>query len=86
MTSTHTPTRRQLKGVVVSHAPEKTIVVRVDRTVLHPKYGKRLTRGERYQVHDEMNAYKTGDLVLFEECRPYSKNKRWRVISRIEKI
>jgi len=73
--------RRTFTGVVVSDKMSKTIVVRVDRTIVHPKYGKRYTRSRTYKVHDETNAHKTGEKVSFVECRPISKDKRWRVLN-----
>jgi small subunit ribosomal protein S17 len=72
--------RRKFTGVVVGNKNEKTIVVRVDRTVVHPKYKKRYVQSRKYQVHDEHNEYVEGDKVTFVECRPYSKTKRWRVL------
>ncbi len=74
------PAVRTLRGVVVSDKMDKTIVVRVDRTVVHAKYGKRYLRSQTYKVHDEKNAHKTGDTVSFAECRPLSRDKRWRVV------
>ncbi len=71
--------RRSFTGVVVSDKMDKTIVVRVDRTVVHPKYGKRYTQSRKYKVHDETNTHKTGETVAFVECRPLSRDKRWRV-------
>ena len=68
-------------GTVVSDKMEKTIVVQVDRTVVHPKYGKRYVRSKKYHVHDETNQYTVGQKVRFQECRPYSKTKRWRVLA-----
>lgn len=79
--STQQTQRRTLKGTVVSDKMAKTIVVRVDRTVIHPKYGKRYVRSQNYHVHDEKNAFHVGDTISFQECRPYSKTKRWRVVS-----
>lgn len=80
--STHAQAlRRTLKGTVVSDKMDKTIVVRVDRTVVHPKYGKRYVRSKKYHVHDEKNVHKVGEAVSFQECRPYSKTKRWRVVN-----
>ena len=76
--------RRTLRGVVVSDKMDKTIVVRVDRTVVHPKYGKRYTQSRRFKVHDEKDAYKTGDVVEFVEAGPISRDKRWRVAGKIE--
>lgn len=72
--------KRKFRGVVVSTSMAKTIVVRIDRTVVHPKYGKRYTRSRKYKVHDETSVHKIGDVVEFVECRPLSKDKRWRVI------
>ena len=73
--------RRSFTGVVVSDKMDKTIVVRVDRTVVHPKYGKRYVQSRKYKVHDETNAHKTGETVSFVECRPLSRDKRWRVVT-----
>jgi small subunit ribosomal protein S17 len=72
---------RQFTGVVVSAKNDKTIVVRVDSVKKHPKYQKRYVVSRRYKVHDEKNAYKVDDKVSFVECRPLSKDKRWRVIA-----
>jgi len=80
--STTSVIHRRFSGTVVSDAGDKTIVVRTERTVLHPKYGKRYVRGTRYHVHDEDNRFKVGDRVEFEESRPYSRTKCWRVIYR----
>ena len=78
--STNQKKIRSFEGIVVSNKMQKTLVVRVDRIVLHPKYKKRYTMSKRYKVHDEKNLHKTGDVVQFVECRPLSKEKRWRVI------
>lgn len=72
--------QRTFTGVVVSDKMDKTIVVRVDRTVVHPKYGKRYVRSRKFKVHDETNAHKAGETVSFVETRPMSKDKRWRVV------
>ncbi|MCB1180632.1 MAG: 30S ribosomal protein S17 [Chlamydiia bacterium] len=73
--------RRQKKGVVVSSKMTKTVVVRVDRTFRHPKYGKVIKRFKKYYAHDdESNTLKEGDKVTIEETRPFSKLKRWRVL------
>lgn len=69
---------------MVSHRMEKTAVVRVLQIKVHPKYGKRYRMSERYKVHDEKNEYKIGDQVVFEECRPLSKEKRWRIIEKVK--
>jgi len=71
--------KRELEGLVVSDKMQKTIVVRVDRVKTHPKYGKQFVVSKRYKVHDEKGEYKTGDKVVFVECRPLSRDKRWRV-------
>ncbi len=72
--------RRKYNGVVESVKMDKTIVVRVDRTVVHPKYGKRYVKSRKFHVHNENGTYKEGDKASFIECRPYSKTKRWRVL------
>lgn len=71
---------RTFSGIVVSDSMQKTIVVRVDRVRIHRLYGKRSVVGKRFKVHDEKGQYKVGDTVSFAECRPFSKEKRWRVI------
>lgn len=72
--------KKRFNGIVVSDKMDKTVVVRVDRVRAHPKYKKRYTVSKRYKVHDEKNQYKVDDKVTFIECRPLSKDKRWRVI------
>ncbi|MAF24863.1 30S ribosomal protein S17 [bacterium] len=71
--------RRKFNGVVVSDKMDQTIVVNVQRMKLHPKYLKRYRVDRHYYVHDPANSFKVGDKVNFEECRPISKKKRWRV-------
>lgn len=73
--------RRRLTGVVVSAKMEKTVTVRVDRTVMHPKYGKRYQVSKKFLVHDEAKSAKVGDVVTIEETRPLSARKRWRLVS-----
>jgi len=72
-------------GLVVSNAMQKTAVVTVDRRVQHAKYRKFLTRRQRYKVHDEQNQCEVGDRVLIAECRPLSRDKRWRLSKVLEK-
>lgn len=72
--------RRTLQGIVVSDSMDKTIVVQVDRVKVQPIYKKRFTRASKFKVHDERNQFAKGDTVEFVECRPMSKEKRWRVI------
>jgi small subunit ribosomal protein S17 len=73
--------RRVLQGVVVSAACDKTVIVRVERRVMHPIYKKFVTHSKKYAAHDENNRYRTGDIVRIEESRPISKRKCWVVIS-----
>jgi len=73
--------KRILQGVVVSDAMDKTVVVRVERRVMHPVYKKFIQRSKKYSAHDENNSYKVGDVVRIEECAPISKNKSWTVIT-----
>lgn len=72
--------KKRLKGKVVSDKMEKTVVVKVERIKEHPKYKKRYKIHKKYKAHDEKGEYKVGDKVVIEECRPMSKDKRWRVI------
>ncbi len=69
--------KRRLSGIVVSNKMDKTIVVRVDRTVEHPKYIKRYTMSSRFKVHVEGDKPEVGTEVTIEETRPMSKDKRW---------
>ena len=73
--------KRILQGVVVSDAMDKTVVVRVERRVMHPVYKKFIRRSKKYSAHDETNSVKVGDVVRIEECRPISKNKTWTVVT-----
>lgn len=77
------PRRRRLQGVVVSDKMQKTVVVRVDRMKMHSRYKKRYTVSNNFKAHDENGEYHAGDKVVIEETRPLSKDKRWRVVSRI---
>jgi len=71
--------RKRLQGEVVSDKMDKTVVVRVERTVRHPRYGKVMGRGKKYKAHDERNECRVGDLVTIVESRPLSREKCWRV-------
>ena len=75
--------KRVLSGTVVSDKGEKTVVVRVERRVKHPLYGKIIRLSKKYHAHDEANAYRTGEQVRIEECAPVSKLKSWTVLDRI---
>jgi small subunit ribosomal protein S17 len=71
---------RRLTGTVVSTAMQKTALVRIDRRVTHAKYGKMYTISRKFKVHNPDAKAHVGDVVEFEECRPLSKDKRWRYI------
>lgn len=73
--------KREIQGVVVQKAGDKTATVLVERRVIHPKYRKIVKRFKKYLVHDEENQAKAGDLVLAIECRPLSKRKSFRLKS-----
>ena len=72
--------KRVLSGTVVSDKGDKTIVVRVERRVKHPLYGKIIRLSKKYHAHDEGNAFKLGQQVRIEECKPMSKLKSWTVL------
>ena len=72
--------KRILQGVVVSDSCDKTVIVRVERRVMHPLYKKFVSRSKKYAAHDEDNRYRAGDAVRIEESRPISKRKRWVVL------
>jgi small subunit ribosomal protein S17 len=77
--------RKERTGLVVSGRMQKTVVVSLERTVMHPKYRKFLKRRTRIKAHDESNECRVGDRVLIVECRPLSRDKRWRVSKIIER-
>jgi len=74
--------RRSKQGTVVSNKMNKTVVVRVDRTLPHAKYGKIVRLSKKYYAHDESNELQVGDKVEIAEARPISKLKRWRVVGK----
>ena len=76
--------KRVLTGTVVSEKGDKTVVVRVERKVKHPLYGKIIRRSKKYHAHDEDNAYHEGETVRIEETAPISKLKTWKVIERVD--
>lgn len=83
MTTNHTNEKRKIKifqGIVVSDKMNKTIVIEVSRIKKHPKYQKRYLVHKKYKVHDEKKQAKIGDRVIFQECRPISKDKKFRLI------
>ncbi len=73
--------RRVMQGVVISDKMEKTVVVKVERRIMHPIYKKFIRRSKNYAAHDETNALKIGDIAQIRECRPISKRKRWEVMT-----
>ena len=83
-TSERNHRRRTMTGVVVSDKMDKTIIVQVERKVLHPRYKKYVSRKNRYKAHDENNECAVDDLVVIEESRPLSRSKRWVVVERRE--
>ncbi|AXO14346.1 MULTISPECIES: 30S ribosomal protein S17 [Thalassospira] len=72
--------RRVLQGTVVSTKNDKTVVVRVERQVMHPLYKKYVRKSKKFHAHDEENRFKTGDVVRIRECKPISKLKSWEVV------
>lgn len=72
--------RKTQKGVVTSTKMQKTVVVKIERTFLHPQYSKVITRSKKVYAHSEQ-PLKVGDVVVIEETRPLSKLKRWRVVA-----
>ena len=77
--------RQERRGVVVSDKGEKSIVVKVEVTKLHPKYKKVVRRSRKFHAHDEQNAAGVGDVVRIVESRPLSKTKNWRLAEIVEK-
>jgi small subunit ribosomal protein S17 len=75
--------KRVLTGTVVSDKGEKTVVVRVERRVKHPLYGKIIRLSKKYHAHDAANEFHVGEIVRIEECAPISKLKTWKVLDRI---
>ena len=80
-----THNKRKLVGRVVSNKMQKTVVVRVERRVTHPTFGKIITRSTKYHAHVATGAFAEGDLVEIAECRPISKTKAWTVTRLVEK-
>jgi small subunit ribosomal protein S17 len=78
-------TRPVRQGKVVSDKMEKTVVVAVENLVRHPLYGRTMRRTTRFKAHDETNDCRVGDTVEITDCRPISKEKRWRVSRIVER-
>ena len=75
--------KRVLTGTVVSDKGDKTVVVRVERRVKHPLYGKIIKLSKKYHAHDAANEFHVGEIVRIEECAPVSKLKTWKVVDRL---
>ena len=78
--------RKEKTGLVVSNKMDKSIIVEVERKIMHPKYGKFVKKSSRFVAHDEKNECSEGDKVKIAETRPLSKNKCWRLVEIIEKV
>ena len=72
--------KRILQGTVVSDKQDKTVIVNVERRIMHPVYKKFITKSKKYAAHDAENKAKTGDIVNIRECVPLSKSKSFEVI------
>ena len=75
--------RRVIKGTIVSNKMQKTVIVSVTRLRMHPKYKKYYKITKRYKAHNENQDFQVGDKVLIQETNPISKEKTWRVISKV---
>lgn len=75
--------RRVMSGRIVSDKGDKTVVVQVERTFLHPVLKKTVRRSRKFHAHDETNTFKSGEVVEIRECPPKSKLKRWEVVGRL---
>ena len=73
--------KRVMQGFVVSDKMDKTVMVKVERRIMHPLYKKFIRRSKKYAAHDEANTCKVGDTVSIRECKPISKRKKWEVLS-----
>ena len=78
-------TLRTVTGIVTSAKMNKTITVKIERTVQHPLYGKFIKRSTKLHAHDEENTCREGDKVTITECRPLSKTKAWTLVGLVER-
>lgn len=76
---------RKLKGTIVSTKTQKTAVVRIDRLKKHPKYQRYYRASTKLKAHDATGQYNVGDVVVVQETRPMSKDKRWRVVGLVKR-
>lgn len=84
-TTSDRASRRVKQGRVASNKMDKTIVVVTETRVPHPTYGKIVRKSTRFKAHDEQNEAKVGDIVRIMECRPLSRDKRWRLVEIVER-
>lgn len=77
--------RKERVGLVTSAKMDKSIVVSIERQVSHPIYGKFIKKTSKLMAHDEENTAAEGDTVLLMETKPYSKNKRWRLVKVVDR-
>tara|TARA_B100000686_G_scaffold340682_1_gene416751 strand:+ start:2248 stop:2532 length:285 start_codon:yes stop_codon:yes gene_type:complete len=78
--------KKTLSGEVVGNKMDKTIVVSVQRRFSHPVFKKIVSRNKKYKAHDEKNECSVGDVVEIRECRPLSREKRWRLVGVVERV
>ena len=78
--------RKERVGIVLSNKMNKTVVVKIEERVKHPKYNKIMKRSIKLKAHDEQNECDVGDKILIMETRPLSKDKRWRLVKILEKV
>jgi len=77
--------KKELTGIIVSDKMQKTVVVEVERIKEHPKYKRRFKVHKKYKAHVESGEFKTGDKVVIREAKPFSKDKKWEVASKLSK-
>lgn len=75
--------KRHFFGKVVADKMDKTRIVLIENVKMHKKYGKQYVSSKRFKAHDEKNKYKVGDEVVIEECRPLSKDKRYKILKKL---
>ena len=78
--------KKKLTGIIVSDKMEKTVVVEMESVKQHPKYKRRYKVHKKYKAHDEKKEYHVGDTVVIEECTPISKDKHFKVISKVHPV
>lgn len=79
-----TTAKRRLTGTIVSDKMDKTVVVTVETVTQHPIYRKKYSVHKKYKAHDPQNEFHSGDVVIIEEMRPLSRDKRWRVVAKVK--